>query len=101
MILIGTLVNTLAVLAGSATGLLLAWLAGRFSSVLPAGSIKLGERLQTIIMQGVALCVLFLGISGSLSGPASLPIMFSAAFTGIGLTSQNRALINGIASSCI
>ena len=37
MILIGTLVNTLAVLAGSAMGLLLAWLAGRFSSVLPAG----------------------------------------------------------------
>lgn len=72
MILIGTLVNTLAVLAGSATGLLLAWLAGRFSSVLPAGSIKLGERLQTIIMQGVALCVLFLGISGSLSGQNSL-----------------------------
>lgn len=53
-------------------GLLLAWLAGRFSSVLPAGSIKLGERLQTIIMQGVALCVLFLGISGSLSGQNSL-----------------------------
>lgn len=45
---------------------------GRFSSVLPAGSIKLGERLQTIIMQGVALCVLFLGISGSLSGQNSL-----------------------------
>ena len=72
MILIGTLVNTLAVLAGSAMGLLLAWLAGRFSSVLPAGSIKLGERLQTIIMKGVALCVLFLGISGSLSGQNSL-----------------------------
>lgn len=72
MILIGTLVNTLAVLAGSAMGLLLTWLAGRFSSVLPAGSIKLGERLQTIIMQGVALCVLFLGISGSLSGQNSL-----------------------------
>ena len=72
MILIGTLVNTLAVLAGSAMGLLLTWLAGRFSSVLPAGSIKLEERLQTIIMQGVALCVLFLGISGSLSGQNSL-----------------------------
>ena len=79
MILIGTLVNTLVVLAGSATGLLLAWLAGRFSSVLPAGSIKLGERLQTIIMQGVALCVLFLGISGSLSGQNSLITILAIA----------------------
>lgn len=70
--LTGTIVNALAVLAGSAAGMLLTWLAGRFSAILPAGSARLGERLQTIIMQGVALCVLFLGISGSLKGRNSL-----------------------------
>lgn len=75
--LTGTLVNTLAVLAGSVVGLLLTWLAGRFSQVLPAGSVRLGERLQTIIMQGVALCVMYLGISGSLQGQNSLIAILS------------------------
>lgn len=75
--LTGTIVNTLAVLAGSAAGLLLSWLAGRFATVLPAGSVKLGERLQTIIMQGVALCVLYLGISGSLDGQNTLVAILS------------------------
>lgn len=75
--LTGTIVNTLAVLAGSMVGLLLTWLAGRFSHVLPAGSARLGERLQTIIMQGVALCVLYLGISGSLEGQNSLIAILS------------------------
>lgn len=75
--LTGTLVNTLAVLAGSVVGLLLTWLASRFSQVLPAGSVRLGERLQTIIMQGVALCVMYLGISGSLQGQNSLIAILS------------------------
>ena len=77
LMLTGTLVNTLAVLAGSVVGLLLTWLAGRFSQVLPAGSVRLGERLQTIIMQGVALCVLYLGVSGSLQGQNSLIAILS------------------------
>jgi hypothetical protein len=75
--LTGTIVNALAVLAGSAAGLLLTWLAKRFSSRLPAGSAQLGERLQTIIMQGVALCVLYLGVSGSLKGQNSLIAILS------------------------
>lgn len=75
--LTGTIVNTLAVLAGSVAGLLLTWLAGRFAHVLPAGSARLGERLQTIIMQGVALCVMYLGISGSLEGQNSLIAILS------------------------
>jgi hypothetical protein len=75
--LTGTIVNALAVLAGSAVGLGLTWLAGRFSGLLPAGSAKLGERLQTIIMQGVALCVLYLGISGSLQNGNSLITILS------------------------
>lgn len=75
--LTGTIVNALAVLAGSIAGMLLTWLAGHFSSRLPAGSARLGERLQTIIMQGVALCVMFLGISGSLKGQNSLITILS------------------------
>lgn len=75
--LTGTIVNALAILAGSAAGLLLKWLAGRFSSHLPAGSASLGQRLQTIIMQGVALCVLFIGISGSFKGSNTLIAILS------------------------
>lgn len=75
--LTGTIVNALAVLAGSLAGLLLKWLASRFSNRLPANSAALGERLQTIIMQGVALCVLYLGISGSLKGMNSLITILS------------------------
>ncbi|WP_295580915.1 DUF554 domain-containing protein, partial [uncultured Oscillibacter sp.] len=47
------------------------------SAVLPAGSAALGQRLQTIVMQGVALCVLFLGISGCLKGSNSLIAILS------------------------
>lgn len=75
--LTGTIVNALAILAGSLAGMLLTWLARHFSTLLPAGSAKLGERLQTIIMEGVALCVLFLGISGSLKGQNSLITILS------------------------
>ena len=75
--LTGTIVNALAILAGSVAGILLSRLAGHFSSVLPASAIKLGERLQTIIMQGVALCVLYLGISGSLEGQNTLITILS------------------------
>ena len=66
--LTGTIINALAVLTGSMAGLLLKWLAAHFSSKLPAGSAALGQRLQNIIMNGVALCVLYIGISGALKG---------------------------------
>ena len=75
--LTGTLINTLAILAGSAVGLLLSWLAGRCSRFLPAGSAALGQRLQTIIMQGVALCVLFIGVSGSFQGSNTMVAILS------------------------
>ena len=81
--LTGTIVNTLAILAGSALGMLLAWLAGRFSAVLSAGGAKLGERLQGIIMQGVALCVIYLGVSGSLEGRNTLIAILSMVLGGI------------------
>ena len=73
----GSIINALAIVAGSAIGLLLKWLAGRFSSVLPAGAGQLGHRLQEIIMQGVALCVLYIGISGSLKGSNTLVAILS------------------------
>lgn len=75
--LTGTIINTLTVLGGSAAGLLLKWLAGHFGSRLPAGSAALGGRLQNIIMEGVALCVLYIGISGSLKGQNTLIAILS------------------------
>ena len=75
--LTGTLVNAAAILVGSLLGMLLTWLAGHFSTLLPAGSTLLAERLKTIIMQGVALCVMYLGISGCLEGNKSLIAILS------------------------
>jgi len=73
----GSIINMLAVFAGSAAGLLLKWLAGRFSNILPDSAGQLGHRLQDIIMQGVALCVLYIGISGSLKGSNTLVAILS------------------------
>ena len=75
--LTGTIINMAAVLAGSAVGLLLKWLATHFSSLFPADSAAVGERLQDIVMKGVALCVLFIGISGSLKGSNTLIAILS------------------------
>lgn len=77
--LTGTIVNALAVLAGSTAGLLLAFFAKRFSRLLPADSTDLGNRLQTIIMQGLALCTMYIGISGSLKGQNTLIAIISIA----------------------
>ena len=73
----GSIINALAIIAGAAVGLLLKWLAGRFSSLLPVDAGQLGHRLQEIIMQGVALCVLYIGISGSLKGSNTLVAILS------------------------
>lgn len=75
--LIGTTVNALAIVAGSLFGMLLARLAGRFSAHLPTNSAQLGQRLQTIILQGVNLCVLYLGIDGCLKGEDPLLTIIS------------------------
>jgi len=67
--LTGTLVNALAILVGSAAGLCLA----RLAKHLPTnGSGDLGQRLQSILMKSVALCVLLIGISGCLKGKNTL-----------------------------
>lgn len=72
--LTGTLVNVLAILIGSAAGLCLA----RLAKHLPVnGSGELGQRLQSIIMKSVALCVLLIGISGCLKGENTLIAILS------------------------
>lgn len=74
MMLLGSIVNAGAILAGSGAGLLLKRLAARFSSRSGGG---LGERLQTIVMQGLALCTTCMGISGALKGQNSLITILS------------------------
>lgn len=70
--LIGTTVNALAILAGSAVGLFFAHAARRRTD----GS-GLGERLRTTLMNGVALCVLYIGVSGCLDGQSTLTAIIS------------------------
>lgn len=63
--LVGTLVNTGAVIAGSLIGLLL-------GNVLP-------ERLRDTVMKGLGLCTLFIGITGMLDGSNALITIISIA----------------------
>ena len=77
MHLIGSLVNALAIVAGSAAGCLLSRLGGR------ALGGPTGKRMETIIMQGVSLCVVYLGISGSLQGENSLIPILSMILGGV------------------
>ena len=74
--LTGTIVNALAILAGAVAGMLLKQVAGKFSASLDDAS-TLGLRLQTIIMQGVALCILYIGIDGCLKGENALIAILS------------------------
>lgn len=61
--MLGTIVNALAVIAGALTGLLL-------KKGIP-------EKISDVVMKGVALCVLYIGISGSLSGTNTLITIIS------------------------
>ncbi|WP_300417755.1 DUF554 domain-containing protein [uncultured Oscillibacter sp.] len=63
--LVGTLVNTASVIAGSLIGLLL-------GNILP-------ERLRDTVMKGLGLCTLFVGIDGMLGGSNSLIAIISVA----------------------
>ena len=72
--LIGTTVNALSILAGSFFGLCLT----RIAKHLPlAEGGELGRRLQDIVMKSVALCVLYIGVSGSLKGENMLVAILS------------------------
>ena len=63
--LVGTLVNTAAVIAGSLIGLLL-------GNILP-------ERLRDTVMKGLGLCTLFVGVDGMLGGSNALIAIISVA----------------------
>lgn len=77
MMLTGTIINTLTVLCGALIGTFLRWLTNRFSDIFPKNGEVLENRLETIIMQGVSLCVLLIGISGSLKGQNTLVTILS------------------------
>ena len=62
--MLGTIVNTAAVIIGALLGLLL-------KKGLP-------ERFQDVIMKGLALCVLLIGISGALKGENTLIAILSS-----------------------
>jgi uncharacterized membrane protein YqgA involved in biofilm formation len=61
--MLGTIVNTIAVIIGASIGLLL-------KKGIP-------ERLSDTMMKGIGLCTLFLGIKGSLDGQNSLIMIIS------------------------
>ena len=67
--MLGTIVNTAAILLGTLLGLLL--------------KKDLPERFQDVIMKGLALCVLLIGISGALKGENTLIAILSIAIGAI------------------
>lgn len=64
--MLGTIVNVLAILAGGALGLL--------------GNKWIPEKLGEALMKGLGLCVLYIGISGSLCGENTLVLILSIIF---------------------
>ena len=75
--LTGTIINTLAIVAGSLIGLAIQAVTKHSADDVSTDS--LGGRLQALVMQGMALCVLYIGISGSLKGENTLVIIISIA----------------------
>lgn len=69
MILTGTLVNSLTIIAGTVIGMLL----GRF----------IPERMGDAVSKGVALCVLYIGIDGMLAGENTLVAIISTVIGAI------------------
>lgn len=63
--MLGTIVNTLAVAAGGAIGLLL-------KKGIP-------QKITDAVMQGLALCVIFMGVSGALEGSKALAMIVAMA----------------------
>lgn len=63
--MLGTIVNSLAIIGGCLVGLVVKG--------------RLTEKISTTIMNGLALCVLYIGISGTLKGQDTLQIIISIA----------------------
>ncbi len=83
--MLGTIVNTVAVIIGAAIGMLL-------KKGLP-------ERMADTLMKGLGLCTLFLGISGSLKGENTLIMILSMVIgTVIGEAVDLEGKINKLGS---
>lgn len=81
--MLGTIVNTIAVIIGASIGLLL-------KKGLP-------EKMADTLMKGLGLCTLFLGISGSLKGENSLILIISVVIgTVIGELLDLEGRVNGL-----
>jgi uncharacterized membrane protein YqgA involved in biofilm formation len=65
MEMLGTIVNSLAIIGGCLVGLIVKG--------------KLTQKISTTIMNGLALCVLYIGISGALKGQDTLQIIICIA----------------------
>lgn len=63
--MIGTIVNCVAIIAGCVVGLII--------------KERMTEKISTTIMNGLALCVLYIGISGSIEGENPLIMIVSIA----------------------
>ncbi|MVX63558.1 DUF554 family protein [Clostridium chromiireducens] len=63
--MLGTIVNSLAIIGGCLVGLIVKG--------------RLTEKISTTIMNGLALCVLYIGISGALKGQDTLQIIICIA----------------------
>lgn len=63
--MLGTIVNCIAIIAGCLIGLLVKG--------------KLSERIGNTIMSGLALCILYIGVSGALKGEDTLIMIISMA----------------------
>ncbi|MGO3549176.1 MAG: DUF554 family protein, partial [Paucilactobacillus nenjiangensis] len=63
MIVLGSIVNAVAVMVGGSIGVV-------FKKGIP-------ERVKTIMMQSIGVCVLYVGISGSLKGHNTIYIVIS------------------------
>ncbi len=90
--MLGTIVNTLAVLAGSILGLLLTAVTKKFG-------MKVSERFSERIMQALGLCTIYIGISGSLEGENTLVLILSmviGTLIGEALISMRRSTVWGI-----
>lgn len=63
--MLGTIVNSIAVIVGCLVGLVVKG--------------RLNEKISTTVMQGLALCTLYIGISGALKGENTLIMILSVA----------------------
>ena len=77
--MLGVLANTIAVLIGSAVGLL-------FKKGIP-------EKYSNAVMTGIALCTVYIGISGALKGENTIVLIVSMALVPIYGIDQSTALI--------